>query len=403
MGSPTARAIDVYINYGDFDIIKNYFSVEGFLDSYEFYSSLRKFKLRIDSVNLNRKNKIEFAVKGYEPSLRDDAKSIYEFTDNFIRKTRKEKEYFFVNERDSLIASRFIEDSKNYPDAKILMFYGQAHLNYGLVNKKWAVTELPDSLCINYFLGHYLKNYFGKDNIVTVEQGYIEDARREYLKFKNVKDLDILIHFHDYPFLNEPDSVRYYIDYNIIRRMKYIPIRPVYQFYCRSVIEEVINELKYLDQWQEMNSQIPDDIYNLYNRDMQVLNLLTGIKFKNSIEADDWIKNYNSYDGLKILDSKEFGDSVIAKAKRSNGFRMVLNQMGWDERIMVRDFIPEEKDWLEAQPVIKFMNCIGIYWVGYPEEKIKAKEYLVKFSGQDFAEPEKYLQWYRMKYYGYEY
>ncbi len=51
----------------------------------------------------------------------------------------------------------------------------------------------------------------------------------------------------------------------------------------------------------------------------------------------------------------------------------------------------------------KFTNSIGIYWFGYPDEKIKAKEYLVKFSGEDFAEPEKYLQWYRMKYYGYEY
>jgi hypothetical protein len=52
---------------------------------------------------------------------------------------------------------------------------------------------------------------------------------------------------------------------------------------------------------------------------------------------------------------------------------------------------------------VKFTNSIGIYWFGYPDEKIKAKEYLVKFSGEDYAEPEKYLQWYRMKYYGYKY
>ena len=52
---------------------------------------------------------------------------------------------------------------------------------------------------------------------------------------------------------------------------------------------------------------------------------------------------------------------------------------------------------------LKFTNSIGIYWLGYPDEKIKAKEYLVQFSGEDFQEPEKYLQWYRMKYFGYEY
>jgi hypothetical protein len=78
--------------------------------------------------------------------------------------------------------------------------------------------------------------------------------------------------------------------------------------------------------------------------------------------------------------------------------------MGWDDQIMSNQFMPGyEKDWQLALPRMKFINCIGIYWVGYPDEKVKAKEYLVKFSGEDFAEPEKYLQWYRMKYYGYEY
>jgi hypothetical protein len=52
---------------------------------------------------------------------------------------------------------------------------------------------------------------------------------------------------------------------------------------------------------------------------------------------------------------------------------------------------------------IKFTNSIGIYWFGYPDEKIKAKEYLKEFSREDFQEPEKYVQWYRMKFYGYNY
>lgn len=28
-------------------------------------------------------------------------------------------------------------------------------------------------------------------------------------------------------------------------------------------------------------------------------------------------------------------------------------------------------------------------------EKIKAKKFLIKLSGQDYQEPEKYLEWYR--------
>jgi len=38
---------------------------------------------------------------------------------------------------------------------------------------------------------------------------------------------------------------------------------------------------------------------------------------------------------------------------------------------------------------------VGVYWVGYPEEKAKAKQYLVKFSGKELELPAQYLQWLR--------
>ena len=59
------------------------------------------------------------------------------------------------------------------------------------------------------------------------------------------------------------------------------------------------------------------------------------------------------------------------------------------------------KIWPEALKDIKFINAIGIYWAGYPDEKIKAKEFLKQFSKEDFAEPEKYLQWWRNVYHNF--
>jgi hypothetical protein len=59
------------------------------------------------------------------------------------------------------------------------------------------------------------------------------------------------------------------------------------------------------------------------------------------------------------------------------------------------------KLWPEAIKNIKIINAIGIFWAGYPDEKIKAKEYLKNINGQDFAEPEKYLQWWRNVYHNY--
>jgi hypothetical protein len=51
--------------------------------------------------------------------------------------------------------------------------------------------------------------------------------------------------------------------------------------------------------------------------------------------------------------------------------------------------------WKTLSPRIRFLQCLGIYWMGYPAEKEKAKEYLIQFSGQKADSPATYLKWYR--------
>jgi hypothetical protein len=61
-----------------------------------------------------------------------------------------------------------------------------------------------------------------------------------------------------------------------------------------------------------------------------------------------------------------------------------------------------DEDWSSvldrAMPRFLYLNAIGVYWIGFPDEKEVAKRYLVEFSGQNYPEPESYLKWWRKQY-----
>lgn len=85
---------------------------------------------------------------------------------------------------------------------------------------------------------------------------------------------------------------------------------------------------------------------------------------------------------------------------------MLLNSYGINKNLHDSSMFYFYKWKNEGLPLIfkkiKFTNSIGIYWIGYPDEKEKAKKYLMEYSGQDFDEPEKYLQWYRKNILGFD-
>jgi len=49
---------------------------------------------------------------------------------------------------------------------------------------------------------------------------------------------------------------------------------------------------------------------------------------------------------------------------------------------------------------VKFLQYIGIYWVGHPDESEEAHAHLVQWTGQELTSPALYLKWYRKTYLG---
>jgi hypothetical protein len=204
--------------------------------------------------------------------------------------------------------------------------------------------------------------------------------------------------------LNNPDFQSGNVDYVFSCHSSYLPQLQGFYIYSNYILEKIFEDLKRVKNWLPGYKATA-----YYNWLLGGAGFLTRNKFKDDIEFEDWLKN-NSFDGIKWLYSNKLTDTIenmFISLRNPQFINSMLSVYGvfytFDDRHL-KDFDNWTKKELPSLlRQIKFMNSIGIYWFGYPDEKERAKEYLVKFSKQDFEEPEKYLQWYRKKYCGYEY
>jgi len=148
---------------------------------------------------------------------------------------------------------------------------------------------------------------------------------------------------------------------------------------------------------------------NQYYTDLGLLQYSTGMHFNDDNELRSWINKVN-FDSLDWLYSDKFKkrlEYLFVNYPDDDFINSVISNFGSSYTVNEKQLFKFEEWETKVLPKIleqiKFTNSIGIYWLGYDPEKIKAKEFLVKYSGQDYDEPEKYLKWYRMKFYGMDY
>jgi hypothetical protein len=385
--------INKYIMTDDMSTLIDKFAPGFFLEDLEFYTQLRNFSRRLDSVNNSRTNKLFFNIKGFE-----EVGNI-NFEKQALR-SRRESELWFVNERDSTTAMGIINYINSKHDEQILMFYGTAHLHNGYLNKNLGFDDLTEKECMGYYLPYYLKKEFGNEKVITYFTLTDLDDYIYNPALKIVRGQDFIT---DPINLNLPDFQYNNLDYVMGCHGNYVVTIDAINIFSGYILKKIIENLNIYSHW------LPGyKATTFYNRHLNAINLLTGNKFLDNNKVNDWF-NRSSFDVSNRLYSNQFTDSLqklFSDKQKSYLINNILSKFGISA-IDQRQLQNFEKWKVENLPKILrqiiFTNSIGIFWFGYPDEKIKAKEYLKQFSGEDFQEPEKYLQWYRMKYYGFEY
>jgi hypothetical protein len=381
------------IEDGDMDALLGKIYSEFYLEDLEYFLNLRKFSLTVDSLNLHRDKKISFKVKAFEQAGYANADKVYSLP-------QKEDELWFVNERDSVTAEGIINYINSNPGERILIFYGGAHLYDKRVDKIRMVglQMLTPEEGQGYYLAYFLNQKYGVENILKImpwgsnlymsaqKQDFPYPGRQSFIA--KSEDLGVA------DSLGPSNGYIYNIQYD------YLPLIEGGRICSKRILDKTIEMVKHT------KSLLPGYIaQRYYYWNLGNLYYLTGKHYRNDSLLNQSLSDSN-FNPTDFLYSNRF-DSLLSPLNN------MIPQINWFYRnygvdaskdsimILLNRF--KELSAMFLIQRVKFTNSIGIYWFGYPDEKIKAKEYLVKFSGEDFAEPEKYLQWYRMKYYGYEY
>lgn len=392
---PTAYAINKFIIDGNMKEFTDTVKSEFYLETLEHLIELRKFSGIIDSVNRNRENKISITVKGFEQVG-------YINSERIIKLTSRDDEYWFVHERDSVTAKGIIDYLHNNPDEQILVFYGYFHLQNRLLDKRRSgISELTEEEGKGYCLAYYLKKEFGKENVLTIDPRCFVPEIFDNTLFEPLKDKEFLLRTETLP-VDEEDKPG--IDLTISCKDKFVnPINAEY-ICSRYMFEKLVNKIFWVKKWISGFKAL-----NQYYLALGILQYSTGMHFKDDNELRIWLNKAN-FDSLNWLYSDKFKkrlEYMFINYPDEEFINSVISNFGSSYTVDENQLLKFDK-WTSGElpkilEQVKFTNSIGVYWLGYAGEKIKAKDFLVKFSGQDYNEPERYLKWYRMKFYGTDY
>lgn len=387
-----AGIIKKYIQTKDLDVLLNYLQPVGYLQDFEFFEKLTTFSNRVDSMNQNRKNKINFDIAGFEPV------SGYKIDGNFMKKTKKEADLWFVKTRDSLVAEGIEKYLAEFPSYHALVFYGAGHLMNGLVDKRDIIPDLDSNESKSYYLASYLKDYFGKESVSIIYQDVMDDKCLNNLPAGFGKNDEVLINSSN---VSCPELEPQYYDLVVFRRYTFFPPLNLNMVFSSTTVAKTIELLeeteKYLPGYRAKTKQ---------KKTLNYLFALTGKRLEQSGEWKQWFKQ-EEYNGFDRLNSGSFANDIYQLLYNRNNKSNNLSYI-WDLGIEDATSNYESPDslswikeiWPNAVDRIKIRNAISLFWIGNEPEKKKARQFLIDSTGESFDKPSDYLHWYENKFYG---
>ena len=365
------------------------------IESFEFFWDLRTIRKRITSINARspKQPRVDLDILGAE----DFGEASRE---NLWKASERDGLLWFVNQRDVLSAERIRKYLETHSGRKMLVFYGGAHLQQGLVEKD-LLGILTREEAMGFYLVSYLKKFFGEGSVLSVSQfpASVWDIQKE--PRKTAKEADLFL---------SPSSLRkrpeYEFDPNLYdacikRTDRFTPPHALGKIFSKRVIEWLIRNLEELEPLKDGFLGARD--HRKTKED------LTFITQKDFTSAGEWRKwwNRSDFDPCRRLDLPEFANQMFplcADAIMHGHTENKLQELGVELPSTSPIGKSWQKDiWPEVLKQIKLYNYIGLNLIGTPDEQRIAKAYLIKETGKDFSNPASYVKWWRKSVYRTEY
>ncbi|MEN6425534.1 MAG: hypothetical protein ABFE13_09235 [Phycisphaerales bacterium] len=393
MDAESAEILREYLRTGDIEPVLEYWLPFSSLDQLAFYGDLREFALRVQRVNdrLAEDRKIGFRVLGLE-TLGMWALSSMDAPDLPGPSQAAE----VANERDRRVAAALMAYLKEHPQDKVLLFYGMDHLCIRETRKSWA-GRLFGSAQSWQPMGYLVKQELA-DSFLSIAQNPLPPAAANPAgPSRDLAGHDIFMKSSDIPWkLTRVEPADY--DAVIFPSSPGIDEAHLLRYMCsRRILEHAIAKLARIGT---LTQNAFTAMYRAPSNTVEGLRFITGQSFENASQWRQWAAQ-NPYDGFARMDSSEFGEAIRRECcQPMNRQRSaMLASLGLPAAYYGRQKQISPEQWRDAwpklSPRVRFLQCLGVYWVGYPQEKQKAREYLIQFSGQDLESPAMYLKWYR--------
>ena len=380
---------------GNPEFLFNVVSPRASIESLEFFWDLRTIRKRIASINARspKQTRVDMDIFGAE----DFGEASRE---NLWKASERDGLLWFVNRRDVLSAERIRKYLEAHSGRKMLVFYGGAHLQKGLVEKDLAGI-LTREEATGFYLVSYLKKFFGEDSVLSISQ--FQASIMDFQKEPRKKDAEVDL------FLS-PSSLRKCPEYEfypnlydacIKRTDRVAPPHALGKIFSKRVVEWLIRNLEKLEPLKEGFLGARDH--------RKTKEALTFITQKDFTAAGEWRKwwNRSDFDPCHRLELPEFANQMFplcADAIMHGRVENKLQELGVELPSTPPFGKSWEKDiWPEVQKQIKLYNYIGLNLIGTPDEQRMAKAYLIKETGKDFSNPASYIKWWRKSVYRTEY
>jgi hypothetical protein len=386
-----AEVLNRYLQTGDLEPVLDFWLPYNSMDYLEFCGNLRRFVLRLGETNrhLPEDRKISFRVLGLETPSPLSATNL-----TAADLPQVWQAGLVANERDRHSANNLMANLRAQPTERVLLFYGDMHLSIRQVSKSWA-TRVFGSTDRWQPLGFRLRSELGTNFLSIAQVQFPRSVRSPESPYHALTRSDILVNASDIPWRHDRIEPADY-DAVVLFSATSVDEAHLLKYLCsHRVLDQAIKRLALLEQ-------LPQNAFtarhSVLSSTLEGLRFITGQQFANSAEWTTWAKT-NAYDGFARVNSPEFAEAIRIECGRPRKGPM-LASLGLPMPIAFRSQGVTSEQWSDVwpkvQPTVCFLQCLGIYWVGYPDEKATAQEYLVKFSGKNFEWPADYLQWFRM-------
>jgi hypothetical protein len=390
----TAETLQTYLQMGDIEAVLDRVAPYGSLERLEFYCDLRELYLRSQdrTEKRNKGDKAAFHIVGFEPF------SLVSPADAFPADLPAEFQAgrtAVAKERDRQVASRLGDYLKQHPAEKVLAFYGAAHLRIRPI--KQPSMRGPDGVTeVRQTWGCIVKKELGESFLSIAQMPFPASVRQPGSPYLALVAGNVFVTTGDIPWkLTRADPADY--DGVIFLNAERIDEAHLMRHICsRRILKDAVESLDHID------TAMPNTLAAPFTaRTLAGLRVITGRSFETAAQWKQWAEQ-NPYDGYARIDSNAFAEFVRSECcQPMNASRStMLASLGLPPQYCGRQQqIPpgqwRDTVWPKLRPRVRFLQCLGIYWVGDPAEKARAREYLVEFSHQEFVSPEAYLKWYR--------